>query len=337
MQRNLFRHKAFTLVELLVVIAIIALLAGLLIPAVNFAQQSARRAECVNRMSQLGKAIQAHALQKGLPGYLNKQAGRDLTWAAVLLPNLDQANLYDEILDKNNDWTAKDTKWDELLKKTESLTLFTCPSGQRSGQAIIDFVANCGPVRVDLTTYPENSASAAPFIERRDNVYSRKNLDNAKAFPDGLSNLILISESYLTLSVNDGDPEDYPGVWLPGWNIDQATNRETIDWGLPGTSNAPDQVTKRYAIINLGFVWFKDNTIVRPNSKLTNSMPTLPMQFAYPSSRHSGVFNVLLADGAVRTLDEDIDFDVYQKMVCPDDAMLTKNKLDGGLLNDWEP
>src|SRR5262245_52368958 len=70
------RERGLTLVELLVVIAIIAILAALLLPAIQAARESARRAECVNKLRQLALAVHHyHDTYRRMPGFMNSVGG----------------------------------------------------------------------------------------------------------------------------------------------------------------------------------------------------------------------------------------------------------------------
>ncbi len=103
-RHNASRRHAFTLIELLVVIAIIGILVALLLPAVQFARESARRMSCGNNLKQLGLAIQTfEAANRHMPSSYQPTAmqasGNVDGWScqAQILPYLERGDLYDRI------------------------------------------------------------------------------------------------------------------------------------------------------------------------------------------------------------------------------------------------
>jgi prepilin-type N-terminal cleavage/methylation domain-containing protein len=129
---------AFTLIELLVVIAIIGVLIALLLPAVQKVRESANRASCQNNLHQIGLALHAYHGDHGSfpPGYkwlprapdTPTQTNPGWSWAAFLLPYLEQDNLHRQINFKS---PVGDPTNESI--RTVVLPMFVCPTDQHTG------------------------------------------------------------------------------------------------------------------------------------------------------------------------------------------------------------
>ncbi len=182
-------RRAFTLIEILVVVAIVGLLAGLTLPAVQSARESARRADCSNRLRQIGLGLGGHqaarstfppGLWVGAAGSTGTIRGGPISPQCHLLPFLEQGALFDQL---NIDLTFPATNPANQTVAATVLAAFLCPSD--------------GPVPTGGTSY-RACVGAHPyeFDSSPDGAGSFPNFDPLRPadFVDGLSQTVGFSE-----------------------------------------------------------------------------------------------------------------------------------------------
>ena len=145
-------RRGFTLIELLVVIAIIAVLIGLLLPAVQAAREAARRSQCVNNLKQLGIALHNYHDVNGSfpPGNLAINGINDpvqTTWTISMLPGMEQTPLYNSYNFSQFNFSPDN----KTLRETRVAT-FICPSDLNTEQL----------VEPESRTSPRRRASSLP-------------------------------------------------------------------------------------------------------------------------------------------------------------------------------
>ncbi len=133
------RHKyGFTLVELLVVIAIIGILVALLLPAVQSARESARRAQCVNNLKQMGLALHLYHDQHKTfpPGGITEgpccSTPSLITWTISILPQLEMQSLFDQY-----DTNAFNEDPENQFVREARVTMYVCPSDQETDDLLV--------------------------------------------------------------------------------------------------------------------------------------------------------------------------------------------------------
>jgi prepilin-type N-terminal cleavage/methylation domain-containing protein len=219
------RRLGFTLVELLVVIAIIAILIGLLLPAVQKVRESGSRTRCLNNMKQLGLALQAHEQQLlGFP-FSHTSTPKEHGTMIWLMPYMEQDGIF-----KSYDFSVHWYQNSASLLQTK-LSLLMCPSNPRttlttssnglSNLAVSDY-AVFSQVILGTTAYDSNAipffygGSKSPARGRNDGLFESTYRVKALEVKDGLSNTAAIVECVGRPFLYRSDRRIVPGSTISG-------------------------------------------------------------------------------------------------------------------------
>jgi prepilin-type N-terminal cleavage/methylation domain-containing protein/prepilin-type processing-associated H-X9-DG protein len=301
------RRCAFTLVELLVVIAIIAILIGLLLPAVQAARESANVAQCKNNLKQLGIAAHnCHGNVKTFPPAYGVFGGGNGSLFFHLLPYVEMETLYELGHDPANNrfdpafingvTTAgvvpKPANWPGayLVKP------YRCPSDPSVGQAHLTG-ASAGDWGDGDSCYAGNFQIFGNAKATTQSLASWINNMRLTQITDGTSQTLMFAEKYARC---DGPTRTPGGTWWARglYPNEQPPDGLSPDFAVPN-GVLPGNCTGATAMFVLRpYPWLNGGTCVSCNA----------------SGSHATALNVCMADGSVRSLAPSMNPNTYWEL-----------------------
>ncbi len=280
------KRRAFTLIELLVVIAIIAILIGLLLPAVQKVREAANKTTCQNNLKQVGLAM--HNFHDSNQAFPMANSPSFNSAFAQILPYIEQESLgrlYNPSLAPSDTTDADGDGWSNALVSAQVLKTYRCPSMQPPptvaafpGWASYGVCIGNQATAFGSSTIPDNG-----IFVRYNAAIGSVNGINIGAISDGTSSTLMVSEIGFQLKDYLFSSGTYAGLVRGG-------NTQWV-WG--------------YASYSFATTGNRMNWKVGTPADVTTRLSTF-------RSDHNGGANVLFADGGVRFLRESIDLQTYQ-------------------------
>ncbi len=290
--RRLRTHTGFTAIDLVTSLCVLTILIGLLLPSIQQARESARRTQCAVRLGQLALALNNyHSTFEMLPpGVVNatgpikpQQSGYHMGWIVQILPQMDHANLYQQV-----DFTKSIYSVENSTVASFPYKQLTCPSSVISaGESSYAGCYNDTETPIDVDNngvlYLNSSVTWDDLVDGRSNTLfaSEKN-------PTAVSAAIIRRGRKI------------PSSWASG----------TLASLRNGSRPLPL------------------NDLIARGSNLTAAdlaTEATSVTVGSFSSWHSSIINIALGDGSVRTIRDDIDPGILQRLANRKDAAIVGN------------
>jgi len=327
-------RRGFTLIELLVVIAIIAILVALLLPAVQQAREAARRSSCKNNLKQLGLALHNyHDVHNKFPmGARPGISNACTSWRFALLPYLEQPALYD--LAAASNWSlpsyiASPTSLSQFNPNVQQLfgrvvPVYACPSSAinplyafSTADREIGSVTQGHHYVGIMGAYPDPEGRTALEYAAMHGHFPTSNgtllngeCKSMRDLTDGTSNTIVVSEQ--SGNANQNAAVRRIANYHTGWGGNTTTGTVTTWQANPDVHRYSSGITSVFHSPNPKAVGAEGNNEWKSNTPLT--------------SFHTGGVQVVLGDGAVRFVSDNVHLQTLQRLCVRD---------DGAALGEW--